>query len=161
MDVGSSRFDYASGIRTVALRFAARNLPIHNVDIAEPDSVTILELMNFPEDTELVTDDTLERLRVFKGLKTLVIGCPQVSDRGLKTIAELKGLEALIIYDGRITDGGIQTLTALPKMRTLGIFETQVTLKGIDRLKAELKNASIELWGMGEHGEIFRPVRLD
>ncbi len=32
---------------------------------------------------------------------------------------------------------------------------TQVTLKGIDRLKAELKNASIELWGMGEHGEIF------
>ncbi len=123
--------------------------------IVEPDSVTILELMNFPEDTELVTDDTLERLRVFKGLKTLVIGCPQVSDRGLKTIAELKGLEALIIYDGRITDGGIQTLTALPKMRTLGIFGTQVTLKGIDRLKAELKNASIELWGMGEHGEIF------
>ncbi len=123
--------------------------------IVEPDSVTILDLMNFPGDAELVTDETLQRLRVFKGLKTLVIGCPHVSDRGLKTIAELKGLEALIIYEGQITDGGIQILKTLPKMRTVGIFGTHVTAKGIDSLKADLKNASIELWGMGEHGEIF------
>lgn len=100
--------------------------------IVEPDSVSILTVMNFPEDTELVTDETLERLRVFKGLKTLVIGCPQVSDRGLKTIAELKGLEALIIYDGRITDGGLEILSTLPKMRTLGIVGTQVTLNRIE-----------------------------
>lgn len=40
-------------------------------------------------------------------------------------------------------------------MPTLGIFGTQVTLKGIDRLNAKLKNASIELWGIGEHGKIF------
>lgn len=123
--------------------------------IVEPESVTILELMNFPGDTELVNDKALDRLLAFKGLKTLVIGCPAISDRGLKTISELKALEALVIYDGEITDDGVQILKALPKMRTLGIFGTRVTSKGIDRLNANFKDASIELWGIGDNGKIF------
>ena len=122
--------------------------------IDSPASVTILEVMNFPGDKNLIDDKALQKLQQFKQLRTLMIASPLVTNKGMNQIVELKTLEALIVYYGEINDDGLLELRRLPKLRTVGIYGTKVTPIGVDRLKEKLPNIKIHVLGW-EDGDVF------
>jgi len=123
--------------------------------IKDPSSVRILQVYGVSDEKEIIDDKSLEKLDRFPELRTLVLGCPHMTDQGLKHIAKLKHLECLIIFQCEITDSGIQELKALSKLQTVGLHGTDVTEEGIAKLKMALPKPYFELAAFGTSGQIF------
>src|SRR5690348_5953078 len=67
-----------------------------------PADLKILELADLDGGEGAIDDNSLKTLRRYEQLKTLILECPQMTDKGLKHISELKHLECLIIHDSKI-----------------------------------------------------------
>jgi len=122
--------------------------------VRDPMTLKALNLLDFPGNQDQIDDEDLAALERFTELRTLVVGCPLLTDVGLKNIAKIPQVECLVIYGGKITDAGLQQLRQMPRLRVLGLYETAVTVKGIDDLKAEVDELYVERWS-DENGVVF------
>jgi len=124
--------------------------------IEDPSALQILTLLDIPDDEFRIDDNTLQSLRRFRRLRTLVLACPLMTDKGLQHIVELKHLECLIIYDGQFTDTGIQKLSGLPQVQIVGLHHvTGVSANGIETLKKALIKTNIDLGTFGKNTSLF------
>jgi hypothetical protein len=123
--------------------------------IHDHEAIKILQIYDIREEGSRVDDRSLETLSQFKNLKTLVIGCDQLTDEAIPQLLKLKHLEGLAVYRGKFTDQGIQKLKGLPAIQTIGFFNTQVTERGITLLKEVLPKAHVELGKYNQFGKVF------
>jgi hypothetical protein len=123
--------------------------------IEEPTSITVIQLIDFPGDGRAIRDESFGRLRRFPRLKTLIVGCPRLTDEGVAHVAKLKELQCLVIYDSHVTDEGIRELKALPDLKVAAFHQTRVTDAGVQDLKTALRHTHIELGVFGKNGSVF------
>jgi hypothetical protein len=75
-----------------------------------------------PNDLARPLDDVLRELGTQRGIKTLHLGGPTITDKGLASVAELTDLRELVIWwAAGITDAGVRRLKRLPMLRMVDI----------------------------------------
>ena len=97
--------------------------------------------------SSLVTDKDLKALDLpgLKGLDSLYIRSPKVTDAGLKELAGVTGLKTLEVDSAQVTDAGLKELAGLKSLQSLGLQGTQATDAGLKEL-AGLK--SLQMLGL-------------
>jgi hypothetical protein len=113
-----------------------------------------LNILDRSEPRDEIDDEDLAVLERFTEVRTLILGCPLLTDVGLRKIAKMPNVESLVIYGGDITDAGLQQLGDMPNLRVLGLYDIAVTDEDIETLKTKLGDVYVERWS-GENGVVF------
>ncbi len=86
-----------------------------------------------------ITDQGLERIRLFNGLNAIHLEDRNISDAGIQYLCNLESVEHLCLSRNRITDTGLAQLDGLKNLQRLDIEETDVSDVGLEHL-SQFKN---------------------
>ena len=85
-------------------------------------------------DTFLVTDTQLARIRHLKSLRNLYLTNTKITDAGLVHLKEITSLRWLYLHHTRITDAGLVHLKGLKSLEILNLDNTKTTDVGLGHL---------------------------
>ena len=124
--------------------------------ITNPESVTVLEVIEYSDNEKLLDDKMLKNLRRFTNLETLILNC-KLTDDSFKQISTLEKLRALVIYNGGISDRGIKHLNKLRLVEAIGFFESDTSPNVAAQIKAELPDVYVQIgfFGNEKRGKIL------
>jgi hypothetical protein len=78
-----------------------------------------------------ITDQGLERIRLFSGLKAIHLQDRNISDAGIPHLCDLESVEHLSLSGNRITDNGLAQLQGLNNLRRLDIEFNDISDAGL------------------------------
>ena len=97
---------------------------------------------------KLFGDDDIARIVEFTEIKSLILRCTAITNRGLIPVSRLSSLEFIRIGFTNVTDDGVVYLNKLTELRYLGLAGTKVTDAVLPRLLSNMtKLESIDITG--------------
>ncbi len=101
-----------------------------------------------------VTDNHLEKLKVFPKLRSLGVNNTAItddgvehlktSDKSLEHVKELPELRILVVCGNPVTDSGLEQLKGMTNLKHVYIYATKITSNGAKKLRTALPGAKIE-----------------
>jgi hypothetical protein len=91
-----------------------------------------------------ITDEGVEHLKALKSLQTLNIFNTKTTDKSLEHVKELPELRILVVCGNPVTDSGLEQLKGMTNLKHVYIYATKITGNGAKKLRAALPGAKIE-----------------
>jgi hypothetical protein len=130
---------------------------INDESLAHLEGFTGLRELNITSGND-VTGAGLVHLTELKGLTSLTLGCPSLSDDGMKHLAVMTQLRSLDVYSMKVTDRGVEHLKGLSNLRHLSLYHAfapmGVTDAGFKHLQGmeQLRSLSLGIKQLSDAG---------
>ena len=85
-----------------------------------------------------ITDDGMQSVAAFSGLKHLDICTHLLTDRGVRAIEGMRTLEVLWLTGSRVSDASVELLSQFTGLRELNVNSTEITPQGKEELRRAL-----------------------